>query len=87
MTTYTYSLSFLEVELSYCKGTCPSAAVHSHEYPYYKSHCFCCKASEMTVMNVQLNCPNAKGNEPKNMTYVQDNVVSCKCRKCISQEK
>jgi hypothetical protein len=56
------------------------------DYPYFKSHCHCCKAHVEKVIKVELECPpTPEGlNRPK-FHYVPT-VVECKCKKCVGHK-
>ena len=78
-----YSLSiFLDVEVKYCDGNCYSMTSYTPEYPYYKSHCHCCKAYKEKVKRIELECPPDADGVIKTVPHFVPDILECKCKKC-----
>ena len=54
----------------------------SPDYPYYKSHCQCCKAIEERMKKVELECPPDEKGVKKTEFHFVPTVTKCKCQKC-----
>lgn len=70
-----------DVEVKYCQGKCKSATTYTHEYPFYKSVCECCKSKKMENLYVEADC--GEESDGKRMkVIVRESVTECECSMC-----
>uniref|UniRef100_A0A7M5TYN1 CTCK domain-containing protein n=1 Tax=Clytia hemisphaerica TaxID=252671 RepID=A0A7M5TYN1_9CNID len=70
------------VEVKYCDGNCYSMTSYTPEYPYYKSHCHCCKAYKERARKIELECPPDANGVIKTVPHYVPDILECKCKKC-----
>jgi len=70
------------VAIEYCEGNCRSATIYSHDAPYYKSICECCKATEMKAKIIPASCHGKR-----NATIIKNTATRCECNVCETKKK
>merc|ERR1712072_56903 len=72
-------VSVSEVRVKSCEGSCPSSSSPMERYPYYTSHCKCCKPTAFEEINVQMLC-----NTRRITTMKIPIIKECDCNQCSS---